>query len=683
MTPKYPATIILLVLLILTSAFTVQAQENKFNLMPVPSEIKIGKGHFLLDSTFAACVTGTADPRIHNAASRFLRRLANRTGLFIQQDFVIPREKNKHSVLFIQVERPGRLIVGEDESYTLKIEDDEIIVSAVTDLGAMHGLETLLQLLKGDSEGYFFPEVEIKDAPRFPWRGLMIDVSRHFFPLDLIRRNLDAMAAVKMNVFHWHLSDDQGIRVESKVYPKLHELGSDGIYYTQEEIKALVKYAADRGIRVIPEFDVPGHSSAFLTAYPEFASAPGPYKIERRWGIFDPTFDPTIEKTYEFFDRFFGEMTSLFPDEYFHIGGDENNGRQWDNNKNIQKFMKDNNIKDNHELQAYFNKRLVDILNKYNKKMVGWDEILNPDMPKNILIQSWRGIKSLAESARHGYQGILSNGYYIDLVQPASFHYLNDPIPDSLNLSAEEKKFILGGEATSWAELVTLETVESRIWPRTAVIAERLWSPAYVRDVDDMYKRLERMSFLLEEHGLLHQKNYEMMLRRLTDNHDIKALKTIADILEPVKIYNRHFQGKVHVQHSPYTRTVDAARPESMTAREFNLLVDKYIQTKDAPVLDILRGMLIKWESNHAELVKLMEVSPIIKELEPHSLNLVKLSRTALDALDLMTSNRLPSNEWLEQSKLAIENAKKPHGQTEFAITGAVEKLLKHNGWIK
>lgn len=683
MTPKYPATIILLVLLILISAFTVQAQENKINLMPVPSEIKIGKGHFLLDSTFAACVTGTADPRIHNAASRFLRRLANRTGLFIQQDFVIPREKNKHSVLFIQVERPGRLIVGEDESYTLKIEDDEIIVSAVTDLGAMHGLETLLQLLKGDSEGYFFPEVEIKDAPRFPWRGLMIDVSRHFFPLDLIRRNLDAMAAVKMNVFHWHLSDDQGIRVESKVYPKLHELGSDGIYYTQEEIKALVKYAADRGIRVIPEFDVPGHSSAFLTAYPEFASAPGPYKIERRWGIFDPTFDPTIEKTYEFFDRFFGEMTSLFPDEYFHIGGDENNGRQWDNNKNIQKFMKDNNIKDNHELQAYFNKRLVDILNKYNKKMVGWDEILNPDMPKNILIQSWRGIKSLAESARHGYQGILSNGYYIDLVQPASFHYLNDPIPDSLNLSAEEKKFILGGEATSWAELVTLETVESRIWPRTAVIAERLWSPAYVRDVDDMYKRLERMSFLLEEHGLLHQKNYEMMLRRLTDNHDIKALKTIADILEPVKIYNRHFQGKVHVQHSPYTRTVDAARPESMTAREFNLLVDKYIQTKDAPVLDILRGMLIKWESNHAELVKLMEVSPIIKELEPHSLNLVKLSRTALDALDLMTSNRLPSNEWLEQSKLAIENAKKPHGQTEFAITGAVEKLLKHNGWIK
>lgn len=683
MTPKYPATIILLVLLILTSAFTVQAQENKINLMPVPSEIKIGKGHFLLDSTFAACVTGTADPRIHNAASRFLRRLANRTGLFIQQDFVIPREKNKHSVLFIQVERPGRLIVGEDESYTLKIEDDEIIVSAVTDLGAMHGLETLLQLLKGNSEGYFFPEVEIKDAPRFPWRGLMIDVSRHFFPLDLIRRNLDAMAAVKMNVFHWHLSDDQGIRVESKVYPKLHELGSDGIYYTQEEIKALVKYAADRGIRVIPEFDVPGHSSAFLTAYPEFASAPGPYKIERRWGIFDPTFDPTIEKTYEFFDRFFGEMTSLFPDEYFHIGGDENNGRQWDNNKNIQKFMKDNNIKDNHELQAYFNKRLVDILNRYNKKMVGWDEILNPDMPKNILIQSWRGIKSLAESARHGYQGILSNGYYIDLVQPASFHYLNDPIPDSLNLSAEEKKFILGGEATSWAELVTLETVESRIWPRTAVIAERLWSPAYVRDVDDMYKRLERMSFLLEEHGLLHQKNYEMMLRRLTDNHDIKALKTIADILEPVKIYNRHFQGKVHVQHSPYTRTVDAARPESMTAREFNLLVDKYIQTKDAPVLDILRGMLIKWESNHAELVKLMEVSPIIKELEPHSLNLVKLSRTALDALDLMTSNRLPSNEWLEQSKLAIENAKKPHGQTEFAITGAVEKLLKHNGWIK
>ena len=180
------------------------------------------------------------------------------------------------------------------------------------------------------------PAISIDDSPRFPWRGLMIDVSRHFIPLDVLKRNLDGMAAVKLNVFHWHLSDNQGFRVESKKFPKLHELGSDGLYYTQDEVRDLIAYARERGIRVVPEFDMPGHSTAWFVGYPELASGPGPYEIERKWGVFDPAMDPTREETYKFLDEFIGEMARLFPDQFFHIGGDEVNGKQWDANPKIQ-----------------------------------------------------------------------------------------------------------------------------------------------------------------------------------------------------------------------------------------------------------------------------------------------------------------------------------------------------------
>ena len=674
---KKTVGLVLLFWLIITGLMIPQTPEKSLTLMPYPQNVKLGEDHFLLDKDFKAEISGITDTKIYAATTRFIRRLSNRTGLFFPQDFIVPGADVSDAKLVVNVRRPGKLVLHEDESYTLVITDDEIEINAETDFGAMYGLETLLQLLKADEVGYYFPEIEIKDAPRFPWRGLMIDVSRHFFPLDVIKRNIDGLAAVKMNVFHWHLSDDQGIRVESKIFPKLHELGSDGFYYTQEEIKGIVKYAGDRGIRVIPEFDVPGHSTAYLVAYPELASGPGPFKIERNWGIFDPTFDPTNEKTYEFLDKFFGEMTTLFPDEYFHIGGDENNGKQWDSNKKIQSFMKENKIKDNHELQAYFNKRLIEILKKYNKKMVGWDEILNPDMPKNIVIQSWRGIKSLGESARLGYNGILSNNYYLDLMHPASFHYLNDPLPDSLNLTEKEKSLILGGEATSWAELVTFETVEARIWPRNAVIAERLWSPANIRDVDYMYDRLPYISFLLEEHGLLHIKNYEMMLRRLTNNQDITALQTLVDVLTQVKNYDRHFQGVIHRSFSPYTRVVDAARSESMIARDFSLLVNEYVSTKNSDLFLKMKMHLLKWANNHKRLSGTIAVSPILKEIEPHSINLANLSLIAVEAIELMKTHRLPSNEWLEKSKTALQEAKKPYGQTEIMVVSAIEKLLK------
>ncbi|MBN1155392.1 family 20 glycosylhydrolase, partial [candidate division KSB1 bacterium] len=368
---------------------------SELNLMPVPEKMELLEGHFRLDDSFTIKIVGTGGDRLYDGSSRMLHRLAGRTGLFFSQDFITP-EKNKKvegAKFIINCIRAGVVKLNEDESYTLSIAPESIQLSAKTDIGVLRGLETLLQLLDADEQGYFFPAIDIQDAPRFPWRGLMIDACRHFMPVDMVKRNLDGMAAVKLNVLHWHLSEDQGFRVESFTYPKLHELGSDGFYYSQAQIKDIIDYADSRGIRVMPEFDLPGHATSWFVGYPELASAPGPYTIERRWGVFDPTFNPASEKTYKFLDKFFKEMAQLFPDDYLHIGGDENNGRQWDANPEIQAFMKKKNIKDNHELQSYFNNRLLKILTKYNKKMVGWEEILHPDMPKNIVIQSWRGIK--------------------------------------------------------------------------------------------------------------------------------------------------------------------------------------------------------------------------------------------------------------------------------------------------
>lgn len=650
--------------------------ETTLNLMPVPQEIHLLEGRFRLDETFTLKVTGSADQRLYKAATRTLRRLAGRTGLFLPQDFITPATDPKQPHCIILVSRPGKVVLFEDESYALAVSDTLISLSAPTDIGALRGLETLLQLLSVDEKGYYFPNCIINDRPRFPWRGLLIDASRHFMPVDVIKRNLDGMAAVKMNVLHWHLADDQGFRVECHTWPKLHELGSDGFYYTQCQIEEIIAYAAERGIRVVPEFDVPAHATSWLVAYPELASAPGPYTIERGWGIKDPTMNPTNEFTYEFLDKFFAEMAALFPDDFIHIGGDENNGRHWDANPDIRQFMKDNDIPDNHMLQAYFNKRILKILTKYNKKMIGWDEIFQPGLPTDIVIHSWRGRQSLYESAQKGYMGILSNGYYIDLIQPAEYHYRNDPIPADAPLSPDEQKRILGGEATSWSELVTPETVDSRIWPRTAAIAERLWSPRSVNDVRDMYRRLEVTGFRLEELGLLHMKNYEMMLRRLTNNHDITPLKTLVDVVEPVKIYTRHHQGKTYTSYSPYTRVVDAARPESMTARRFAELVDAYIDDPKNPDAAELLLQLSVWQENHHQLLPIIKGSPIIQEIETISADLEALAAIGLQAAEALARNKPLKKRYLKNAEQLFEKAKQPRGQVELMVVAPIEKLV-------
>src|SRR5215510_13061445 len=501
--------------LVMICAVVANAQEAaptpKLNLMPVPASIKFQPERLAVDANFKVATRGFSDARLQAGIYRFMKRLEGRTVLTLAPGLA---PDDQTTPLIIHCDGPGKNIpsVSENESYRIDITRRQALLSAPTVVGALRDLETLLQLLDADRNGYFFPGVQIDDQPRFPWRGLLIDVARHFETIEVLKRNLDAMAAVKLNVLHWHLTEDQGFRVESKKFPKLHQLGSDGNYYTQEQVKEIIAYARDRGIRVMPEFDIPGHSTSWLVGHPELGSAPGPYTIERGAGIFEPALDPTREQTYKLLDTFLGEMADLFPDAYMHIGGDENEGKQWDRNQAIQAFMKEKGIKDNHALQAYFNQRVLKILQKHHKKMIGWDEILHPDLPKDAVIHSWRGPKSLADAARKGYDGILSNGFYIDLILPASQHYLADPLPRDTTLTAEEAKHVLGGEATMWGEWVSPDTIDSRIWPRTAAIAERLWSPASVNDVADMYTRMETVTRWLEWTGVQHRASYNRML---------------------------------------------------------------------------------------------------------------------------------------------------------------------------
>jgi hexosaminidase len=644
--------------------------------MPIPASVKFHSEQLRVDSNFKVATRGHSDARLLGGISRFMKRLEGRTVLTLAPGLA---PDDQMTQLIVNCQGPGKDIpgVGENESYRIDITRRQALLTAPTVVGALRGLETLLQLLDADRNGYFLPGVQIDDQPRFPWRGLLIDVARHFQTMEVLKRNLDAMAAVKLNVLHWHLTEDQGFRVESKKFPKLHQLGSDGNYYTQEQVREIIAYARDRGIRVVPEFDMPGHSTSWLVGYPELGSAPGPYTIERRPGIFEPALDPTREEVYKFLETFLGEMAALFPDDYLHIGGDENEGKQWDRNPAIQAYMKQKGIKDNHALQAYFNTRLLKILQKHKKKMIGWDEILQPELPKDVVIHSWRGTAALAEAARKGYDGILSNGYYIDLIQPASQHYVSDPLPADSTLTPEEAKHVLGGEATMWAEWVTPETIDSRIWPRTAAIAERLWSPRTVNDIPDMYRRMAVISLQLEELGLMHKKNPEMMLRRLVRNDDVGPLRTLVSVLEPVKEYRRYEQ-RPQTMLSPLTGVVDATLPDSETARKFSWMVKEFLD--DAPRYQLYRPelseMLSDWQRSGASLEPIIDRSPSLKEIKPLAENLTQLGETGLEAISYLKFGTPPPRQWRETSLAKVDEAAKPYGALEFVVIAGVKQLV-------
>ena len=658
------------------ASFAIAQSQPQLNLMPMPASVQPGTGQLLITQSFSVAVTGSHDASLDSEVHRFVTQLSRQTG--------IPIRPKPDTAATLQVHadrgRESTQKLGEDESYELTVADTGAKLTAPTPLGVLHGLQTFLQLVTVTPAGFAAPAVTIKDQPRFQWRGLLIDVSRHFIPLDVMKRNLDGMAAVKMNVLHWHLSDDQGFRVESKRFPKLTGMGSDGMFYTQDEIREFLAYAHDRGIRVVPEFDTPGHSRSWFPGYPELASGPGPFRSDTESGPQSVT-DPTREETYKFLDKFVEEMGKLFPDEYFHIGGDEVDGKFWDANPKIQAFKQAHGMKTNQDLQAYYNQRLEKILTKHHKIMVGWDEILHPDLPKNIVVQSWRGQKSLAIAAQQGYRGLLSYGWYLDLMWPTARHYAIDPMSDeAASLSPEQTKLILGGESCQWAEWITPENVDSHIWPRNAAIAERLWSPQNVTDVTSMYTRMNAVSLDLEWLGLTHRSARMHMLHRMAGAGDITALRVLADVVEPVKDYNRWDDSKGPIDfHAPLTRMIDAVYPESDIARRFSDLVQRFVQSgySDRAAETQIRTMLTMWQDNDAKLHPLLEQSSLLQEDVAISQNLSALGAAGVQALDYLDKAEHTPDSWKTQQLALIEQAKKPSAGLLLVVAAPLQQLIE------
>jgi hexosaminidase len=646
-------------------------------LMPWPSQVDFKSGSLSLDRPLRIQASG-CDQRVTRANERFRAQLSVQTGiLYLHLD---PDAKDNPTLL-IHCAAQGLPVqqVSEDESYTLTVDAAGAKLDAPTPLGAMHGLQSLLQLAEWGQKGWDIPAVAIQDTPRFPWRGLMIDVSRHFMPLDQLERQIDGMAAVKLNVLHLHLSDDQGFRVESKKAPKLQLLGSEGLFYTQDQIREIVAFSRGRGIRVIPEFDVPGHSTCWTVAYPELASDTPSTRIVRNQSDAQlPPLDPTNEKVYKLLDIVFGEMAALFPDAYFHIGGDEVDPKYWNKSEHIQAFMKSHYLKDADALQAMFNKRLLAIVTKHGKHMIGWDEILVPELPKETMIQSWRGPKSLAVASKQGFSAILSAGYYLDLMYPASDHYLTEPLSgDAASLTPEEQKRILGGEAAEWAEYITPENADNRIWPRTAAVAERLWSPASVRDVDSMYARMDRVSLELEFLGLKHRANQERMLARLAGAAPLDLVMTLANTLEPVKEYERGQTHEFDVD-LPLNQFIDALSPENDVARRANRLAEGVIANpNDVESRRELRRIFERWSENDSRLEPYIPASLPLQSIAAFSQPLSQLGIAGIQALDAIENSLTVSAGEHAAHLEALKVAEVHRTMLQIAVTPGVRKLVE------
>jgi hexosaminidase len=653
--------------------------QPQLNVIPMPASVQMGSGQLTIDRMFTVSVAGAHDDMVDRAIDRFKDQLTKQTAILLQKP-VDPA----HTTLTVRAEHGSQKVlkVGDDESYDLVVNASSAQLTAPNPLGVLHGLETFLQLVSVTPNGFAVPIVTIHDQPRFVWRGTLIDVGRHFIPIDVMKRNIDGMAAVKMNVLHWHIYDNEGFRVESKRFPKLTGEGSDGRFYTQQEIRDFIAYAHDRGVRIMPEFEMPGHSRSMYVGYPELASGPGPYKMEP--GAPDAEMDPTREETYKFIDKFLEEMASLFPDEYVHIGGDEVGGKEWEANPKIQAFMREHGMKNKQDLQAYFNQRLQKIVSKHHKIMVGWDEVLHPDLPKSVVVQSWRGQESLASSARQGYRGMLSFGYYLDLMWPAARHYAVEPLSgDGATLNPDEKARILGGESCMWSEFVTPENIDSRIWPRNAAVAERLWSSATMEDPASMYARLNQVSWRLEFLGLTHRTSLRPALDRMSQGSDVAPLRTLADVVEPVKDYTRmeNMKGPLDFR-APLNRLVDTARPESEQARNFRNAVQSYLSSnfKDQAAAAQIRTQLALWRDNDPRLHPLLERSFLMGELAPLSADLSSLGFAGLFALDYLEKGVPSPDSWRTQQLAAIDLAGAPRGDLLLMVAPPIRQLVEASG---
>ena len=695
-----------------TSALTATAQvvpiaQSSLALMPLPSSFTRGEGALTVTpaggsgSTFTYRYDQTHDARLEAAVKRAVLQLDRTCGGDVRRSTVDHPDSATPS-LTISVAKPSEPVqtINEDESYQLSVTPQGARLTAATDLGAMHGLETILQLATNEHGACVLPAVTISDTPRFRWRGFMVDVSRHFEPVSVIKRTLDGMAAAKLNVFHWHLSDDQAFRSESKKFPKLTELGSDGQFYTQDEMREVVAYARARGIRVVPEFDMPGHSTSWILAYPGLSPEAHITQLPIVYGTPTAVLDPTLESTYKFINTLVEEMGKIFPDEYFHIGGDEVQGKAWLSDPHIAEFMKKKGFTSAAELQAHFNQRLEGILKKHNKKMIGWDEILNPALPKTIVIQSWRGETSLADGARQGYQGILSAPYYLDAQKTSAEMFLADPVPSDTTMTADEQKLILGGEVCMWAEQLNSETVDSRVWPRTMAVAERFWSPQSDRDISDMYRRLRINSLKLEDVARQHISGPEMLRRDLLRERRPEALDVLASVLEPVSFHERyggqHTNGLTTLNRlvdavvaDPSSRQEIAGDVDALTAGitvpppsnpklQLDLSGDVRSGVSPSPevALGRLRQRFLSWQAAEPQLLEDVQGTPRLVDAAIRAEQLGELARVGLSALNYLQTHTTPPAGWQAQQISTLDRAEQPSALVRFTFLHSMRKLV-------
>jgi hexosaminidase len=438
----------------------------------------------------------------------------------------------------------------------------------------------------------------------------------------------------------------------------------------------VVAYARDRGIRVVPEFDMPGHSTAWLVGYPQYATRPPPIRIRRAWGGADAIFDPTREEVYTFIDRFIGEMVRIFPDAYWHIGGDEVEDKHWNGNRRIVRWRRSRGFRNNEELQAYFNRRLTRILAKYNRRMVGWDEILHPQIPQQTVIQSWRGTNYLRDAAKRGFTSILSAPYYLDHIKPATDFYLADPVPSTTDLTAEEQRLVLGGEACMWSEFVSYETTDSRLWPRLGAVAERLWSPQQVADVGDMYRRLDILAGRLEAAGFRVQSHSVRMLRKLFPSGDLTPLDTLLTVVQP-PFFGQALNGVQTTQLHPLTRIVDAARPDPPARWLTERLIKRFVvNTTDSVAHDSLSVLLSRWHALFPAIQAMAEATPAIGEAVPAAYALQRTSTIGLEALQFVRSGARPDSTWLAAVAADLKRFDGPQGLLRVSVVSEIRKLV-------
>ena len=505
--------------------------ENVYPVIPKPVKLEPQRGRFLFTSDTR--ITYYPDNgELQNIGEFFSGMLARPAG-FTLPVMVAEKDASVPNTLFLSLDTTLSM---NDEGYLLDITTRAIEVKARTPRGIFYGIQTLRQLLppqvestaKVEKVAFSVPCANIEDQPRFPYRGLHLDVGRHFFPKDFILRYLDVMALYKYNTFHWHLTEDQGWRIEIKKYPKLIQIGScrketvvghwkskgenkyDGKeycgYYTQEDIKEVVAHAKKLYITVIPEIEMPGHSLAALASYPQLGCTGGPYEVATHWGVFKDIYCAGNDSVFSFLEDVLTEVMDLFPSKYIHIGGDEAPKDRWEKCPKCQARIQAEGLKDEHELQNYFISRIEKFLNAHGRNIIGWDEILEGGLAPNATVMSWRGIKGGIAAAKMKHDVIMTPGNYcyFDHYQgdkdkeplaiggflPLKKVYSYEPIPAAL--TPDEQKYILGAQGNVWTEyMATSDYVEYMVYPRACALSEVDWTPAGEKDYDDFVNRLE------------------------------------------------------------------------------------------------------------------------------------------------------------------------------------------------